>query len=161
MTRLLVFPVLSACGAHLTALPPAGLVAQHGLQLQIVPYADAMPKIALDDQPLPCDSLIILFYIRAGAQGLPSGLEILSVRAAKLMEGPLPAGQGLIAGAVVTALVRDAYTVEHLTTADNWRNSIADRAGARLGTLRNGWVSFVQCGRSTYATSEAPISVVV
>lgn len=54
------------------------------------------------------------------------------MRAAKLMEGPLPAGQaaGLIAGAVVTALVRDAYTVEHLTTADNWRNSIALLPGA-------------------------------
>lgn len=131
LASLLVLAVLSACSVNPAALPPADLVARYGLQLQVGPYADVQPKIALDDNPLPCENLILLFHIRAGAQGLPPGLEVLSVTAAKLADGQLPADQaeGRIAGALVTARVRDTYIFEHLTTADNWSNSIALRPG--------------------------------
>ena len=125
---LLALPVIVACvQAPAQAPPPQDLVVRHGLELQVSPYLDDMPKVALTEGEITCNSLMILFSIRAGAEGFPPGLEVLSVEAMQLADGRASG-----AGAKLTVPVRETYFVEFLTTADNWSGNRVLRAGEAM-----------------------------
>lgn len=141
-----VLPVLAGCASPPTIPPPAAtpvdFAQQHGLQLQVSPWVDMMPRVVLDNEVPSCANLIVSFSLRAGSGGFPPGLEVESVRLTK--QGPAGVGvrevlldnyaltdhtlspgwaQTRFSGHVVDAKVRETYFIETLTSARDWSGS--------------------------------------
>lgn len=122
---------------------PPDMPTRHGLQLQVKLYVDNMPRVALDNDEVPCRYLVVPFSIRAGARGLPPGMAVSGMRLQVL--GPSGSGSGEplmhagaqalagpdtaepsahIAGDSIDATVRETYVMkEVLTTAGDWSSS--------------------------------------
>lgn len=130
---------LCACGALPSAPSQQRLVERHPLELHVRPYANNMPLVALHYEAPSCDNLIVLFSIRSGANDLPRGLDVGSVRLRKvgisglgdreilrdsynLVYGDMFMGwaETWFLGHFVDARVRETYFVEKLLAAKPW-----------------------------------------
>lgn len=151
-TVLAVLAMLTGCASapatQAPAAPPLDFAQRHQLQLQVSPYVDLMPRASLGTEEPTCANLIVLFSIRAGADGFPPGLEVGSVRLTKLGAAGMGARELLydrialtdhtappfwaetrFSGHVVDAKVRETYFIKTLTSATNWSSSRAVAPG--------------------------------
>ncbi|MDP3230524.1 MAG: hypothetical protein Q8N13_21475 [Acidovorax sp.] len=137
------------------AAAPMDFALQHGLQLQVSPWVDMMPRVAKEYETPSCANLIVSFSIRAGTDGFPPDLEVSSVRLTKLGVAGMGVRELLLdwdalihhssiprwaetrfSGHVVDAKVRETYLIETLSSAKDWSSN---RAAVSGGWVPRSW----------------------